>query len=1321
VFRTRVLPIAAAILVGLSGSVPLAAASTSIQPSPQQAAPATPSIAQGTSAATPARAAEPVALTTDKKKPAKGSKADSAVASVIDADATSGPAAAAAHATSVGLKVQKGKVQVILETSNAAVAALGAKGKGTDVKGTAGNLVEVMAAPGQLKSLLDVAGVTFVRSPMPHTAEAVTDEGVAATNASTWQSRGQNGAGVKVAVIDLGFTGLAAAQSSGDLPSVTSVDDCGGGFNTVTNHGTAVAEIVHKMAPAAQLYLICIDTEVDLANAEAYAKANGISIINHSVGWFNTSRGDGSGDPGTPDATVADAAANGILWVNAAGNNAQEHWSGTFVNSGLAIDDGFNSPLNSFGTGPDIGNNFTVGANAVECAFLKWDSWPTTAEDYDLYVVRASDNLIVAASYDTQDGTQPPTEATCFQNTGATQSFYVAISRFSAAGASRLDLFLSGSAFQYQTAAGSVVEPASSTSAFAVGAACWRGTAIEPFSSRGPTIGGAIKPDLTGPDGVSTKTYGVTGSSCTTGGGFYGTSAATPHVTGAAALVKGAYPSFTASDIKTYLAAQAQDLGTAGKDNVFGSGLLHLPTVEFTPSAPTGVQGVGHNQAVDVTWTAPSNPGSSPITGYTVTSAPDGKTCTTTGALACTVGTLTNGTPYTFTVTATNSAGTGPASAASAPVTPNPGPPLAPTGVTATRGDTSALVSWTAPDANGSPITGYTVTASDGVHTCTTTVALSCTVNNLTNGTAYTFTVTATSLLGTGPASAASNSVTPAGLPTAPTGVVAAGYHQSALVTWTASDANGSPITGYTVTSAPGALTCTTAGATSCTVNGLTNGLPYTFTVTATNAVGTGPASAASAPATPQPVPAAPTGVAAIGLDTKVTVGWTAPADNGTGAITSYTVTSSPGGITCTWTTGPLTCDVTGLTNRTPYTFTVTATNASGTGPSSAPVAATPLSGATYHPVDPARLLDTRSGNGLSGAFTPRAPRAFQVTTRGGVPAGAVAVTGNLTVTGQTSAGFLSLGPASVADPTTSTLNFPLGDTRANGVTVKLSADGKLWVTAALAAGKTAQVLFDVTGYFTSDASGATYHPVDPARLLDTRSGNGLTGAFTPSAPRAFVVWGRGNVPSGATAVTGNLTVTGQTTAGFLSLGPTSVVSPTTSTLNFPLGDTRANGVTVKLSADGKLWVTFIGTAGKTAQVLFDVTGYFTNDASGATYTAVDPQRLLDTRSGNGLTGPFTPSVPRSFQVTTRGVPSGASAVTGNLTVTGQTSAGFLSLGPASVASPTTSTLNFPMGDTRANGVTVKLSLDGKLWVTFIGPAGKTAQVLFDVTGYFTN
>jgi hypothetical protein len=178
--------------------------------------------------------------------------------------------------------------------------------------------------------------------------------------------------------------------------------------------------------------------------------------------------------------------------------------------------------------------------------------------------------------------------------------------------------------------------------------------------------------------------------------------------------------------------------------------------------------------------------------------------------------------------------------------------PGAPTGVTATAGNASALVSWTAPAANGgSAITAYTVTSSPGSKTCTTTGALTCTASGLTNGTSYTFTVTASNAIGTGLASTASAPITPATVPAKPTSVTATSGNAAVSVSWTApADNGGSAIIAYTVTSSPEGKTCTTSG-TSCTVGGLTNGTPYTFTVTATNGVGTGLPSTASAPVTP--------------------------------------------------------------------------------------------------------------------------------------------------------------------------------------------------------------------------------------------------------------------------------------------------------------------------------------------------------------------------------------------------------------------------------------------------------------------------------------
>jgi hypothetical protein len=150
------------------------------------------------------------------------------------------------------------------------------------------------------------------------------------------------------------------------------------------------------------------------------------------------------------------------------------------------------------------------------------------------------------------------------------------------------------------------------------------------------------------------------------------------------------------------------------------------------------------------------------------------------------------------------------------------------------------------------------------------------------------------------------------------------------------------------------------------------------------------------------------------------------------------------------------------------------------------------------------------------------------------------------------------------------------------------------------------QVIFDVTGYFIAGTSGSTYFSLTPNRILDSRptgsghTNTGLTGVFTTGVARTFQVTGRTtssstNVPAGAVAVTGVLTVTGQPDPGYLSLGPDPLATPDTASLFFPKGDNRATGVTVPLSSAGKLSVTYGAISGATTAVVFDVSGYFVN------------------------------------------------------------------------------------------------------------------------------
>ena len=331
---------------------------------------------------------------------------------------------------------------------------------------------------------------------------------------------------------------------------------------------------------------------------------------------------------------------------------------------------------------------------------------------------------------------------------------------------------------------------------------------------------------------------------------------------------------------------------TVRATNATGTGLASMPSNSATPatfpSAPSAVAAVPRNQSADVTFAASASNGGSTITGYTVISNPAGGIDLNQGTtvLKHYVTGLTNGIPYTFTVVAQNGMGQSPASAPSAAVTPGCGVevgtnvfcdgvesndtsawsaaltlPGAPTAVVAVASNAQATVTFVAPlFGGGSPITGYTVTPSPAtigwVDNNAGSTSLTHVITNLANGTAYTFTVRATNSSGQGPASAASNAVTPATVPGAPTAVFAVAGDSSATVTFVPPVADGgATITGYTVISDPPGGTDSNAGSTGLThaITGLANGTEYTFTVTATNSAGTGDPSAPSNPVTPSP------------------------------------------------------------------------------------------------------------------------------------------------------------------------------------------------------------------------------------------------------------------------------------------------------------------------------------------------------------------------------------------------------------------------------------------------------------------------------------
>jgi hypothetical protein len=263
--------------------------------------------------------------------------------------------------------------------------------------------------------------------------------------------------------------------------------------------------------------------------------------------------------------------------------------------------------------------------------------------------------------------------------------------------------------------------------------------------------------------------------------------------------------------------------------------------------------------------------------------------------------------------------------------------PDAPTIVSAVAGTGQAIITFNAPTFNGySTITSYTATASPGGFTGSVSQSSSgsITVTSLTNGTSYTFSVTATNAIGTSVASAESEAVIPATVPDAPTITSVVAGNGQATISFNAPDFNGySTITSYTATSSPGGFTGSVTQSDSGTiiVGSLTSGTSYTFTVTATNALGTSVVSNVSEAVIPATVPDAPTITSVVSGSGQATITFTAPANNGGSTITSYTATSSPGGHTGNVSqSGDGSITVIGLTNYTNYIFTVIANNIFG-------------------------------------------------------------------------------------------------------------------------------------------------------------------------------------------------------------------------------------------------------------------------------------------------------------------------------------------------------------------------------------------------------
>lgn len=375
----------------------------------------------------------------------------------------------------------------------------------------------------------------------------------------------------------------------------------------------------------------------------------------------------------------------------------------------------------------------------------------------------------------------------------------------------------------------------------------------------------------------------------------------------------------------------------------------------------------------------------------------------------------------------------------------------------------------------------------------------------------------------------------------------------------------------------------------------------------------------------------------------------------------------------------------------------------------------------TYHPIDAVRVVDTR-GNGIgpAGSLTSGGRYSFDIAGSGAVPTGAMAITANLTVTNQSAPGWVFVGPAITSAPESSTINFPVKDDRANGMTVALSTQGTLDAWFGATTGAKVDIIIDVTGYYTPDTSGDGYVQYGPKRLVDTRYATGLSGRFLSGKPRTVQIAGVQGLPaSGITAVVGNITIVHPSERGLLYAGPTASAPPSRSTINFPVNEIRANNFTIKVAPDGTIGVVFMGAdAAGTSDVIVDISGYYVK-GTGAQFHSLAPYRTLDSRRPVGIAGPIPGLSPKTLTVVgTGGVQSGAIGITANLTVTQQTQLGYAAIGPTISSSPF-SNLNFPLADDRANGVSVPLASNGTVQLVVGVDSSKRAQLILDVNGYF--
>lgn len=519
-------------------------------------------------------------------------KLDTAMSAVADAARISGSRALDV-ARDRGVRTLAGLVHAVVTVEagsadrlRAIVATRGGQVSGV---GDSGSRIQAFLPPGilrQLAELPDVRGLTQPARVFPASGPYMT-EGLGAMGGSAWHSAGYDGTGVKIGIIDVDFAGHAALQGT-ELPSIVTVRNFVDGedpniVDGTDPHGTACAEVIHDIAPAAQLYLAKVGSEVDIEEAADWLQSQGVNVISSSIGIYNVTPGDGTGY----FEDIVNAKRNaGILWFTAASNDRQAHWGGAFSDPDGDHFHNFAAgwELNFFGDG--LQNASFIPAGYPFCVFLRWSDWsPPVRPDLDLYLIRW-DGLsgdweeIARSENDQASGAFPwPVEQACIETYGADAAYGFYLYRYSGSGNPNMEIFAPElgrlDRFVQQRSLSNLADV---DSAVTVGALDVNAPyAQEFYSSEGPTngpggsaSGGKLKPDLSGFANVSTASYGTVLP-------FNGTSAATPHAAGAGALVLDASTGpYGPTELEAVLTDRALDQGVTGPDNDIGYGRLNL-------------------------------------------------------------------------------------------------------------------------------------------------------------------------------------------------------------------------------------------------------------------------------------------------------------------------------------------------------------------------------------------------------------------------------------------------------------------------------------------------------------------------------------------------------------------------------------------------------------------------------------------------------------------------------------------------------------------------------------------------------------------------